>query len=80
MRTIRECIDYGSSIGVNRADGNDSMRWRLTMVVPLLIALAACEGPEGPQGAQGDVGPETRWHLHQHAQDVCHRNPHSPGF
>ena len=36
------------------------MRW-LAIVVPLLIALAACEGPvgpEGPQGAQGDVGPE----------------------
>ena len=35
------------------------MRW-LAIAVPLLIALAACEGPvgpEGPQGAQGDVGP-----------------------
>ena len=36
------------------------MRW-LVIVVPLLIALAACEGPvgpEGPQGPPGDVGPE----------------------
>ena len=36
------------------------MRW-LAIVVPLLIALAACEGPvgpEGPQGPPGDVGPE----------------------
>ncbi len=36
------------------------MRW-LAIVVPLLIALAACEGPTGPEGAQGptgDVGPE----------------------
>ena len=36
------------------------MRW-LLIVTPLLIALAACEGPvgpEGPQGPPGDVGPE----------------------
>ena len=36
------------------------MRW-FAIVVPLLIALAACEGPvgpEGPQGPPGDVGPE----------------------
>ena len=33
------------------------MRW-LAIVVPLLIALAACEGPVGPQGPAGDVGPE----------------------
>ena len=36
------------------------MRW-LAIVVPLLIALAACEGPvgpEGPQGPPGEVGPE----------------------
>ena len=35
------------------------MRW-LAIVVPLLMALAACEGPTGPEGAQGppgDVGP-----------------------
>ena len=35
------------------------MRW-LLIVAPLLIALAACEGPvgpEGPQGPPGDVGP-----------------------
>ena len=35
------------------------MRWR-AIVVPLLIALAACEGPvgpEGPQGPPGDDGP-----------------------
>ena len=65
MRTIRECIDYGFSIGVNRADGNDSMRW-LAIVVPLLllITLGACEGPVGPEGPQGpagavgDIGPE----------------------
>ena len=37
------------------------MRW-LLIVTPLLIALAACEGPVGPEGPQGgppgDVGPE----------------------
>ncbi len=35
------------------------MRW-LAIVVPLLIALTACEGPvgpEGPQGASGAAGP-----------------------
>ena len=34
---------------------------RLAIVVPLLITLAACEGPvgpEGPQGPAGAVGPE----------------------
>ena len=39
------------------------MRW-LLIVVPLLIALAACKGPVGPEGPQGppgeagEVGPE----------------------
>ena len=36
-----------------------TVRW-LAIVVPLLIALVACEGPVGPEGAQGppgDVGP-----------------------
>ena len=35
------------------------MRW-LAIVVPLLVALAACEGPvgpEGPQGPPGSIGP-----------------------
>ena len=32
------------------------MRW-LLIVTPLLIALAACEGPVGPEGAQGPPGP-----------------------
>ena len=35
------------------------MRWP-AIVVPLLIALAACEGPvgpEGPQGPPGEAGP-----------------------
>ena len=27
-------------------------------MVPLLIALAACEGPVGPEGPEGPVGPE----------------------
>lgn len=31
------------------------MRW-LAIVVPLLIALAACEGPMGPEGSQGPPG------------------------
>jgi hypothetical protein len=60
VRTIWERIAHGSSIGVNRADESDAMR-RLVIAVPLLIALAACEGPVGPEGAQGpagDVGPE----------------------
>ena len=33
-----------------------TVRW-LAIVVPLLIALAACEGPVGPEGAQGPPGP-----------------------
>ena len=33
----------------------DRMRW-LTIVVPLLMALAACEGPTGPEGPQGPAG------------------------
>ena len=31
------------------------MRW-LAIAVPLLIALAACEGPVGPEGPQGPTG------------------------
>ena len=33
-----------------------TVRW-LAIVVPLLIALAACEGPEGPVGPTGPEGP-----------------------
>jgi len=46
---------------LSRAVGTaiDCMTW-LVIVVPLLMALAACEGPmgpEGPQGPAGSVGP-----------------------